>query len=208
MAFYLYILGVLTVGGLLAWNIRYQQRMRTETSNDGSTNAIRYCSFGGKPYKLVNFPPDCYVKEATRSIATFELMTLRDRDLHIDHFALDGTLKGIGLGETVLRGFARLVAEQAPQIDRIRFDLYRHTEESDIHKLSVARFKLLQKIGAHDVRTYQPNEHCICVSGTWERLIGAARAQAHRFKTLVYGASSLQVLCVIVPPEGACHRTQ
>ncbi|MBB5360895.1 hypothetical protein HDE76_004147 [Rhodanobacter sp. ANJX3] len=174
MAFYLYILGVLATGGLLAWNLYRRNRMSTEPSNDDSAAAIKFIGFGRTPYELIpdDRPPasDCYVKDgAGSSVATFESMSLSGDTLHIDHFALDGSLKGSGLGETVLRGFARLVAEQAPQINRITFDLYRVSEGSDIVKLAQARYALLKRIGAHSVFQRQPNEYRICVSGTWDK---------------------------------------
>ena len=148
--------------------------MSTEPSNEDSAATIKFLGYARTPYKLTPDDraqaSDCYVKDGTgSSIATFELMSLSGDTLHIDHFALDSSLKGRGLGETVLRGFARLVAEQAPQVNRITFDLYRASEGSDIVKLAHARSALLKRIGAHSVFQRQPNGHCICVSGTWNK---------------------------------------
>ena len=174
MGFYLYILGVLATGGLLAWNHYCQNRMSTDSSNGDFVAAINFLGFDRTPYELtpVDRPSasDCYVKDsAGSSVATFELMSLSGDTLHIDHFALAGALKGRGLGETVLRGFARLVAEQAPQVNRITFNLYRAGEGSDIGQLALARSALLNRIGAHSVLLRQPNEHRICVSGVWDK---------------------------------------
>lgn len=174
MGFYLYILGVLVTGGLLVWNHYCRSRMSTDLSNGDFAAAINFLSFDHTAYELipVDRPPasDCYVKDrAGSSVATFELMSLSGDTLHIDHFALASALKGKGLGEIVLRGFARLVVEQAPQVNRITFDLYRASEGSDIGRLSLARSALLNRVGAHSVLLRQPNEHRICVSGVWDK---------------------------------------
>ncbi|MBD8872476.1 hypothetical protein [Rhodanobacter sp. DHB23] len=176
MGFYLCILGVLTAGGFLAWNINRRIRTSTKPGNDDSAAAIKFFGFGRIPYELIpdDRPPasDCYVKDGFGSLATFELMSLRGvalDTLHIDHFALDASRKGKRLAESVLRGFARLVAEQAPQIKRITFDLYRSSEGSEITKLAQARSNLLNRIGAREVAQHQPNMHCICVSGVWDK---------------------------------------
>jgi len=42
MGFYPSILGVLAVGGLLAWNVHRGNRVSSESNNDESTNAVRY----------------------------------------------------------------------------------------------------------------------------------------------------------------------
>lgn len=50
MGFQLYILGMLAVGGLLAWNV---YRVSSESNNDESTNAVRYLAFDGTPCMLI-----------------------------------------------------------------------------------------------------------------------------------------------------------
>ncbi|MDT0683099.1 hypothetical protein RM543_10410 [Roseicyclus sp. F158] len=131
---------------------------------------IRYCIHGGKPYMLtLSRAPDCYVKKGPHSIATFETLSIKDRTLHVDHFAVDRNLQGSGVAEIVLRGFAQLVAEQTPEISQITFDLHRSAGDSDIQKLSDARFALLNRMGAQEVSMRKPNTHCICVWGRWDK---------------------------------------
>jgi len=118
---------------------------------------------------LTDFAPDCYVREGGHAIGTFETMSLRNngRVLHIDHFALTSAMQGHGKGEAVLRGFALLLMEQRPGIDRITLDLGRAREGSDIEKLAKARAELFAAIGAHDIRESRPNNRRICVSAVW-----------------------------------------
>lgn len=133
---------------------------------------IRYLGCNGVPYSLAGGTPDCYVKAGSEPIATFETLSLRDNGnvLHIDHFALNSSRTRNGLGEITLRGFARLVAEQLPEVDQITFELYRSLPGTDLEKLAQARFDLLERVGAHDVAKVRPNNHCICVRGTWTRV--------------------------------------
>lgn len=132
--------------------------------------STRYCGFGGTPYELTMFyAPDCYVKEGSGAIATFETMSLKGTTLHIDHFAMDHSLRGSGKAEQVLRGFARLVAEQTQGVKQITFDLHRSLAGDDIEKLACARSALLERIGARNVRLRRPNENCICVAAVWDK---------------------------------------
>lgn len=139
-------------------------------SFDLKWESIRYCGYGGAPYELnLSRAPDCYVKEGPRSVATFESMSVEDKSLHIDHFAMDNSLRGSNKAGSVLRGFAQLVAEQTPEISQITFDLHRSAQGSDIEKLANARSALLERIGACDVRLRKPSEHGICVSAFWKK---------------------------------------
>ncbi|MDO5631866.1 MAG: hypothetical protein Q4G22_08515 [Paracoccus sp. (in: a-proteobacteria)] len=132
--------------------------------------AIRYCGHGSTPYRLTAaVPRDCHVYQGASYIATFETMEWRGDTLHIDHFAVDAAMKGQGKGEAVLRGFARLVAEQAPDITRITFDLYRHTEDRDVEKLAQARRNLLDRIGATELNQRKTATGNICVSAVWDK---------------------------------------
>lgn len=132
---------------------------------------ISFCAYDGTPYTLINSALDCYVKEGRHSIATFETMSFRNRGsvLHIDHFAVTTSMRGRGKGAAILRGFAQLVMEQRPCVDRITFDLGRARDGSYIEKLAEARSELLKAIGAHDIREGRPNSRRICVSVVWGR---------------------------------------
>ncbi|MBP2572385.1 hypothetical protein J2767_003563 [Agrobacterium tumefaciens] len=133
---------------------------------------IHYLGFNGMPYSLAGGTPDCYVKDGSERIATFETLSLRDNGniFHIDHFALDSSRKKQRLGEVVLRGFARLVAQQLPDVNQITFELYRCLPGTDLEKLASARSDLLERVGAHDVTKVRPNNHHICVTGKWARV--------------------------------------
>lgn len=132
---------------------------------------IRFCGYDGTPYKLADFAPDCYVRQGGHAIGTFETMSVRNsgRILHIDHFAVTSAMQGHGRGEAILRGFALMLMEQRPAINRITFDLGRAREGSDIERLARARAELFTAIGAHDILENRPNNRRICVSAAWDR---------------------------------------
>ena len=114
--------------------------------------------------------PDCVVKEGNREIAYFETMNLNGSVLHVDHFALSLSQVGNRRADEVLRGFANLVSRQLPEVDVIAFDLFRCGSSSDIYKLAKARASLLERIGATDIRRFEPNNDRIVVSGKWEKI--------------------------------------
>lgn len=132
--------------------------------------SMQYWGSNREKFVVDSCMSNCYVRDGDFNIATFETLSVRDNNtLHIPHFAVVTNLLGQGWGEVVLRGFAKLVAEQCPWLKRITFELHRASEGSDILALAAARVHLLRVIGAHDVRQEWTNERRICVSGTWER---------------------------------------
>lgn len=135
-------------------------------------NALIYRTYGGKPYWLnMVIIPDCYVYMNKNScfIASFDTMEIKGKSLHIDHFAMISSLKGSGKAEAVLRGFAKIIAQETPDIIQITFDLHRSAEGSNIARLAAARSELLVKIGARDVSQRMSQTGNICVSAVWEK---------------------------------------
>lgn len=109
------------------------------------------------------------MKEGQRSIAFFENVSTSGDALHIDHFAVDTDLIGCRRAETILRGYAQLVLQQAPHIEKITFDLHRANTGSDIEKLANARFALLERIGARNIRKCWPNLRRVQVCAEWRK---------------------------------------
>ena len=130
---------------------------------------LKYFGTRGVPYPVGN--SDCYVYDNSDWVATFELISLQDNGatLHIDHFALDTSVRGRRMGEPVLRGFAQLVAAQLPKVNQITFELYRCQPNTDLEKLAKARSELLERIGAQDVVISRPNDRRLCVKGAWPK---------------------------------------
>lgn len=132
-------------------------------------DAIRYCGYNDSAYNLTKNSQNCFVKEGQRPIAFFENVSTLNHALHIDHFAVAGDLRGCRRAETILRGYAQLVSQQAPQIKKITFDLHRSPSFCDIEKLASARFSLLERIGAINITKRRPNQRCVAVSAEWRK---------------------------------------
>ncbi|WP_024873633.1 hypothetical protein [Tolumonas lignilytica] len=125
-------------------------------------------------YPLTNAPENCYGYINDVSLCTFELMSIHENILSIDHFALNSRQIGKKYGELCLRAFAALVNEQNPKIEVIHFSLYRSTSlvknsEEKLLKLKNARVRLLESISAEEIQVNHPNNYCYDVTGKWHK---------------------------------------
>jgi GNAT superfamily N-acetyltransferase len=112
---------------------------------------------------------DCHVYADNERVASFQMMKFirSDNMLVVDSFIVEKAQRGQGLGKRCMHDFAAMLAEEAPDVRGIRFDLRCSGAGLDVPQMARALERLLSAIGARGIMLRAPNENTRVVSALW-----------------------------------------
>jgi len=116
----------------------------------------------------------CVARALGLDIANFETISYPSPGtvIHIDHFAVTGEMRGLGLGELCLRQFAAVAIQKKQNVVTLHFEVHRMVGDptpAAVQSVAVARQTLFQNVGMTNTSINPTNQNRCVVKGDWHR---------------------------------------